>query len=122
MRKGKAYRIPFVTDKNGTSSMMEYTAQHDPTVVAIGEYGYYSPTEWRDNIPFRATLQITGTWRGRSAARVGLTSTTCSYSMGFAAFHLAVKSFGVAPGGAITGEWMFRKQGANYGLYPVVEG
>ncbi len=109
----KQYKIPF---NNGT--MLEYTPF--PEGATEGHH-WGKPTEWRDNVEFEARIQVTGTYRGRSAARV-----TCknlengeSYSMGLSAFYDAVVAFGAMPG-IIQGNWTFRKQGSNYGLYPVI--
>lgn len=42
------------------------------------------------------------------------------YSMGMASFYDAVNEFGCR-NKTICGKWTFRKQGANYGLVPVLE-
>ncbi len=110
----KVLQVPFKDQ-----SMMEYT-DSKPGVVAQTS-GWYRATSWRDNYEFKAELRLTGHYKGRSAARV--TVMNCdnneTYSMGLGAFYDAVKAFGALPG-VLVGTWTFRKQGANYGLVPVV--
>lgn len=96
-----------------------------------GEEGYVygAPEEWRDNEPFEADLALTGHWRGRSSARVGVkdVKTGTKYSMGFASFYDAVdrgefKTAHYEPYVGkvlLTGRWQCRKQGANYILVPL---
>lgn len=114
----KTYQIPF----NG-SHMMEYTTAKEGETGSDRYLGIYTPTKWRDNKPFLAAIKLTGQYRGRSAARVKCTNIENGecYSLGLGAFYEAVVAFGVQPGGTLAGKWYFRKQGANYGLYPIIE-
>ncbi len=112
----KQYKIPFLNGK-----MLEYTQFEEGNTVDY--VSLRAPTEWRDNTEFSARIQVTGTYRGRSAARI-----TCknldngeSYSMGLSAFYDAVIGFGSQQTGIIKGNWTFRKQGANFGLYPITD-
>lgn len=120
MAKKGAYKIPFTKNAHGDVSMMEWTAADEGVTEWAEDWHHnYLPFEWRENVPFEAELQIGGSWRGRSAARVGLTNVTNneSYSMGFVGFCEAVVKLGVKPGGRIKGKWSYRKQGANYALH-----
>jgi hypothetical protein len=111
------YRIPF-----DGKEMLEYTTAADG-VVKTATHQVYWPTKWRDNTEFSARIQITGQYRGRSAARVRCKNVDNgeTYSMGLSSFYNAVVAFGALSGGLITGIWTFRKQGANYSLAPVCE-
>jgi hypothetical protein len=112
------YKIPFDKDR-----MLEYTTADEGEVASPGKSSWHMPTEWRDNVPFKATLKLTGQYRGRSAARVCAvnTKTKETYSFALGAFYEAVVTFGAEPTGILKGTWVFRKQGANYGLYPFSE-
>lgn len=120
-KKVGSYQIPFQQDKTtGDWSMMEYTSSA-PGVVRTGNgYEWLVPDAWRDNKPFKATLVLTGHARGRSAARFNVKNIQNDeeYSFGMGAFYDAVVKLGVKDG-KITGEWVFRKQGANYSLQMV---
>lgn len=114
------YRIPFVSYADGrASTMMEYTHSKDGEVQRPSASNWQTPTEWRDNVPFSARVQLTSHGRGRSSVRVYAYNTRNKeeYSMGLAAFYEAAVKFGVH-NGAITGTWCFRKQGSNYTLWP----
>lgn len=118
MGKTGNYKIPF--DGN---SMMEYTTAADGVVkTPETKYGWGWPTEWRENTEFEARLFFTGWGKGRSSARVYVRNvdTREKYSFALGAFYEAVTAFGVKPGGHMEGKFTFRKQGSNYGLYPVV--
>lgn len=115
--KKKTIQIPFKG-----KAMMEYTAASQGEVAPDDGWGRWGmPTEWRDNCEFKAELRLTGHYRGRSAARVRVTNCDNDeeYSLGLSAFYDAVKNFG-AMDGTLVGTWTFRKQGSNYGVYPVV--
>jgi hypothetical protein len=113
------YKIPFQQRADGTWDMLEYSHLPEGCVVERGK-GFNDPHEWRHNAPFTAKLAITGQYRGRSAARVTVKNIANgdTYSLGLSAFVDAVVAFGSA-GGVIDGRWVFRKQGANYGVYPL---
>lgn len=126
MSKKPAYQIPFLHHTDGKVSMMEYTSAKQgvvrtPPVPGVWQASW-TPDEWRDVGEFDAELLMTGTFKGRSAARVKVTNTRIneSYSLGMVGFFEAVKAFGVDPGGIIRGRWTFRKQGSNYALHPVI--
>lgn len=107
MKKPGNYEIPFI---NG--AMQEYVwSESAPGLI------------WRPNSIFAAVLELEGSYRGRSAARVKVKNVENgeTYSMGFATFYDAVVAFGVADA-RIAGLWCFRKQGSNYGVSPVTEG
>lgn len=115
MGKTGNYKIPFVVGK-----MLEYT-EYSEGVVSPGAWG--SPTEWRENSEFKANLRFSSWGKGRSSARVFVKNVDSGehYSFALGAFYDAVIAFGVKPGGHMEGKFTFRKQGSNYGLYPVVE-
>lgn len=123
MKPKKNYRIPFRVDMSGLWSMMEWTSATDPDTASSGSRAtWLLPDEWRENSEFYAELVLDGWSKGRSAVRVSVINVLNNerYSMGLAAFYEAVESYGVS-NGTMTGKWTFRKQGANYGLVPMVE-
>lgn len=78
--------------------------------------------DWRDNLPFQASLQIDHMMRGRSAKYVILKPVdtygfdTRSFPM-FVADLIDVAVAGLfQPGGIVSARWMVAKRGANYGL------
>lgn len=78
-----------------------------------------APT-WRDNLPFHATLQVDHTISGRSAKYVIWKNAYApldrrTYPM-FVTDLLDVARFGIQPGGIVSGRWIVRKRGQNYGL------
>lgn len=86
----------------------------------------YTEPDWRPNDPFHATLQLDSLRSGRSAKYVVWTaanspSDTRTYPM-FVTDLLDVVAAGVAPGGIVSGRWMVRKRGANYGLRLMKDG
>jgi hypothetical protein len=122
-KKPGTYKIPFSYDpKSKYWSMMDYTSAKDGEVAPAGTARWGAPDQWRENCVFDAMLTLTGNHRGRSAARFSVRSEYRKerYSMAMDAFYQAVVEFGVEPGGIIKGTWTFRKQGSNYGLYPVL--
>lgn len=81
--------------------------------------------DWRPNQPFEATLQLTGTSRGRSAARYTWESLEGAKLEMFMAdmFRLVTADPRVIePGGSVRGEWLIVKRGANYGVTPFLPG
>lgn len=118
-KKSGNYKIPFCKIQKDWH-MMEWTDSPEGVIKTGVGYEGYKPDIWRDNLEFDADVQLTGQYKGRSAARVTCTWQNESYSMGLSAFYEAVLAFGVKKGGTIKGRWSFRKQGANYGLYPVL--
>lgn len=75
-----------------------------------------SGIEWRENVPFTATLTVVGTFRGRSAARfVWQDAEGRTFPM-FLTDVLETLRRGVDVGGTVTGEWLVAKRGANYGI------
>lgn len=70
--------------------------------------------------PFEATLKVTGMWRGRSAARFSVkdVDTDKEYTFTMSGFYEACLR-GVKKGGLLSGRWGFRKQGGNWGLWPL---
>lgn len=73
--------------------------------------------EWRDNYVFSAILTVTGSERGRSAARVTLQDEQGHKYIMFLTdtVHLLQNAKTIAYGD-IDGEWTFQKRGANYGI------
>jgi len=74
--------------------------------------------EWRDNVPFTATLTLTGTERGRSAMRFLWydAATSAKYPMFATDMAALVMSKDGAASGTATGQWIVLKRGTNYGI------
>lgn len=74
--------------------------------------------EWRDNVPFTATLVLTGIERGRSAIRFLWFDEAASVKYPMFAVDMAALAMsrdGVA-GARATGQWIVLKRGQNYGI------
>lgn len=73
--------------------------------------------EWRDNYVFHAILTVTGSERGRSAARVTLQDEEGHEYIMFLTdtVHLLQNAKTIAYG-MIEGDWTFQKRGSNYGV------
>lgn len=91
--------------------MLDYVAYHDQRGV-----------DWYPNEPFEATLRFDGFERGRSAAKAWWVSenTGTYYPMFLMDLDTLLRS-GTIVDGRITGRFMARKQGANYGLLRVTD-
>lgn len=78
---------------------------------------------WKENHVFEATLRITGSYRGRSAARFLLRNTEAPYEL----YHMTMDNThsilvnGTVSEGKIKGKWTFSKRGAYYSLVPVFD-
>lgn len=127
------YDIPFFMHPDGHFEMMEYVACSPGVTTKVGAtykdqgYIYGAPTHWVPTEPFEGDMELTGHWRGRSSARVGVrdVKTGTEYSMGFASFYDAVErgQYKQVDGKTLlTGRWQCRKQGANYILVPLEDG
>lgn len=90
--------------------MMEY--------VGYGGSNY----EWRPNEPFEDTLRFTGFERGRSAARAIWISEKdgTAYPMFLMDLAELLRTAAIADG-KVSGRFMARKQGANYGLLRIAD-
>lgn len=86
------------------------------------EYTGYGVTEWRENKPFKADLQVIDYERGRSAVRVIMEDTLggARYPMFISNFLDVVKHDDFKFGG-IDATWIGCKKGSNYGLKLVSE-
>lgn len=75
------------------------------------------PIDWRDNEVFSASLRITGTSRGQSAARFVLEDVDSDqqYEMFMTDAVKMIQSASIEKG-VITGQWAFSKRGANFGV------
>lgn len=77
---------------------------------------------WEKTTEFEAVLKLKSWGRGRSSVRYYFEDVSRpgrSYSMAVAAFYDALQAFNLN-NGYMKGRFTFRKQGSNYGLYPVV--
>lgn len=103
----REYKIPFRKWPGGEIHMLEYPGW-DPE----------NQTEWRDNLTFKADLQMQGSYRGRSAVRVRVKNLSNGeiYSMGFSTFVDAAETLKISKGKITGGTWTFEKRGSNYGL------
>jgi hypothetical protein len=77
--------------------------------------------EWRDNVPFSATLQLDHVRSGRSAKYVILTAVndlldTRIFPMFVTDLLDTAIAQGITVGGIMDGRWMVAKRGQNYGL------
>lgn len=84
---------------------------------SAGWYRYVKSGEWRDNYIFHATLSVTGTTRGRSAARINLQDDQGrKYEMFLSdVVDLLIHAPTIAYG-MIEADWTFIKRGSNYGI------
>lgn len=84
---------------------------------SLQEYAGWGEVEWRDNDPFKTTLVLVGTERGRSAMRFIWRDQDDNRFPMFATdmAALAMSALGVDHGVA-TGQWIVMKRGANYGI------
>jgi hypothetical protein len=93
------YLIPY----DGAGNLREYA-------------GGYSETEWRDNTPFPAELQVVGYERGRTAVRViWEDGDGHAYPMFISYLVELIRTSNVIDG-KVSGTWMGTKKGQNYGL------
>ena len=107
MSKRGDYPIPF--DKNGNP-------QGYPQQWYEGEYpnAKRAGPIWRDNIPFKATLEFTGYGRGRSSAVLKFKDGNgIEYEMFLSSFDECARLMCY---GKIEGTWWFVKKGQNYGV------
>ena len=74
--------------------------------------------DWRDNAPFKATLTLKHTHRGRSAAYfVWADETGAEFPMFISDMaDLACSLIGIGPGGVVVADWIVAKRGQNYGV------
>lgn len=85
----------------------------------LREYAGYGETEWRDNVPFEADMEIVGYERGRSAVRVifrdeGLRK----YPMFISDLVTLIQTSDIIDG-KVSGTWVGTKKGQNYGVKKV---
>lgn len=86
------------------------------------EYTVRSPGEdhtdvvWRENVPFKDTLQIVEIERGRSAARFVWEAADGRRFPMFMTDMLATARHGIGPTGLVSSEWVAVKKGQNYGI------
>lgn len=132
MAKKKPLKIPF--DHKG--NLLSWTGSAYPNLPgshwedcakdAIGAREKYSKDgwwryipsgEWRDNYVFHATLNVTGTTRGRSAARINLQDEQGhKYEMFLTDVVDLLMHAPTIAYGMIEADWTFQKRGANYGI------
>lgn len=80
-------------------------------------YRYVNSGEWRDNYVFHATLTVTGTTRGRSAARINLEDEQGhKYEMFLTDIVDCIMNAPTIAYGMIEADWTFAKRGSNYGV------
>lgn len=74
--------------------------------------------EWRDNVPFEATLTLTGTERGRSAMRFLWIDRSNGNTYPMFATDMAALAMSVdgVKNGTAKGMWIVMKRGTNYGI------
>ena len=105
-KKGN-YQIPFDQKGNMQGYPMDTWKGSWPNNVRVGP-------EWRDNVPFEATLEYVGFYRGRSAAGMCFKDEQGHEFPMFMKDFEAVVPFMIA--GSVRGTWRGTKRGANYGV------
>lgn len=115
MKRNPDLKVPYCPQGN----LMHHPGNPTLAEGSDTEMVYREVGEWRGNEPFEATLRLTGTERGRSAAffRWEDVETGRVWPMFITdvsqLIHLAVH---IEPGGVISGKWFVVKRGQNYGL------
>ncbi|MDE8648127.1 hypothetical protein PXH69_24475 [Rhodococcus qingshengii] len=102
----------------------------DPTSNKVPDYVYPHATsyskpsdiEWRDNVPFEATLKVETYSRGRSSVTVILKNvdTGTEYSM-FISETLNTMLNRPIVDAKVSGMWHFIKRGQSYSIAPVIK-
>ena len=103
------------------SKPIPYSTVTGHQVTWVNPYLKDGSIEWRENIPFKATLTFTGFCRGRSSVTAKFIdkSTGKDYSLFFRDFEELFLD-GKFTGTEVTGDWAYCKRGANYSLEPVI--
>ena len=118
-KKNTLKRVPF-----HKGSMLEWTSNEIDEVETPRwndfrkelYIGYCEADEWRDNEPFRATLEYVGLEKGRSSIKaIWKDAEEHRFAMWPDVIY-AVLQVGVQPGGKFTETFIVRKKGANYGI------
>lgn len=84
------------------------------------EYGR-SGEEWRENIPFEATMTISDMYSGRSAKGLIWTDENGKKYTMFVSDAIELLAKTVINKGSVTGTWIVRKRGQNYGIGILIE-
>lgn len=104
-------------------NLMDWVSPRASQIRETATDHYALPDEWRNNVPFEATLTLTGTERGRSAARFmwddGHGNTFPMFLTD--ATDLMMSREGVA-GAVAAGWWVVVKRGQSYGIRRIPEG
>lgn len=98
-------------------TLMEYTSGSPGEQSTRGWGKNGTEIEWRDNVPFEATLKLVSLERGRSAARFWWLDeeNKTRYPM-FGQSLVDTLTAGTLDKGVMTGTWIIVKKGANYGI------
>jgi hypothetical protein len=96
---------------------MEYTNGRPGEQTTDGWGTNANAIEWRENVPFRATLRIARLERGRSAARFWFVDEANKvYYPFFGQTLVDMLSNSTMVNGVVEGTWIVVKKGANYGI------
>lgn len=88
-----------------------------PTTGNLMPYrAYRNNYDWRDNVPFTATMTIIGYSRGRSSVKIELEESTGAIYTMFLVDLLYMLTNAVIMNGKVAGVWAFVKRGTDYGL------
>src|ERR1044072_488931 len=110
MKKGD-FLVPY-----NKGSLLEWSALREgETVEDKSSYSYY-PDQWLPNEPFSATLTITGFSRGRSSAKFYFESAGNLRFPMFMTDMVDLVRTAKIDKGVVSGRWIVRKRGANYGI------
>jgi hypothetical protein len=118
-RQSEAYRATQVENVSFDGvTLMEYTYGRPGEQTTGGWNGRGGDRiEWRDNVPFEATLTIRNLERGRSAARFWFEDVDNQVRYPFFGQTLVdMLSESVMDHGKVTGTWIVVKKGSNYGI------
>jgi len=102
------------TTSENENGLIEKVVRHDWKLVC-------TEPEWRDNVPFHASLRIKHMMSGRSAkylilGPVNSPLDTRTYPMFVADLVDLAFRRGIDKGGIMSGRWMVSRRGQNYGL------
>lgn len=85
----------------------------------LREYAGYGETEWRENVPFEAVLEVVGYERGRSAVRVIFRDEDLHKYPMFVSDLVEMLKTSMVIEGKVAGTWVGTKKGQNYGVKKV---
>lgn len=125
MSKTKKFLVPFEKD---TGSLLHHAVESDHEWYRKSHLDHGEPlpnwvekVEWRENIPFKRTILIDTSMRGRSAAYLVWKDTSNATFPMFLTDIVSLIREGRVEYGLATGWWNVAKRGQNYGIRFVSE-